>query len=163
MAIVRDPVSEAGAVAGVEAPGRRRVRAALGTWCARRRLDRAWLLTLAAGLAVIMAYFVLPYGGTAQAAIQVAMCAASATAAAGAAARTRGLARVVWVWHAVGLTFLTMGTGLLYAYPFVAGRPLPYPSPADTSIQTRPAGLFGPGAIVNFLSDLTQSYFGFTV
>jgi diguanylate cyclase (GGDEF)-like protein len=92
------------------------------------------LLTLAAGLAVIMAYFVLPYGGTAQAAIQVAMCAASATAAAGAAARTRGLARVVWVWHAVGLTFLTMGTGLLYAYPFVAGRPLPYPSPADALV-----------------------------
>src|SRR4051812_15411743 len=45
-----------------------------------------------------------------------------------------------------------------------SGTPwMPYPSPVDSSIQTRPAGLFGPGAIVIFLSALTHSYFGLTV
>jgi hypothetical protein len=51
-----------------------------------------------------------------------------------AAARAQRLARVVWAWYAVGLTFLTMGTGLLYAYPSVAGHSLSFPSPADALV-----------------------------
>lgn len=134
MVVVQDPAPETDTVAGVEGVPRRVARTALHAWCARRWLDRASWLALAAGLNVILVYFALPAGGTAQAAIQVGLCAASAAATGVAAARTRGLTRMVWAWHAAALTFLTMGTGYLYVYPLVTGHPLVFPSPADALV-----------------------------
>src|SRR6185369_973695 len=123
-------VRETEAVAGIEAaPGSR--SPGLAGWCARRRADWASWLPLTAGLAVVVLYFALPDGSVAKAAILPVMCAADAGAALIACVRARGLARVVWVWHAVGLTSLTAGASILNFYPVVTGRPIVTPSLAD--------------------------------
>jgi diguanylate cyclase (GGDEF)-like protein len=132
--VVRDRVAGAEAVAGVGAVPGREVRATPAGWWARRRADWASWLPLALGLVVVVGFFALPHGSVAQAAVIPAMCAADSVAAFVAAVRARGLARVVWLWHAVGLLALTAGVGLIRGYPFVTGHPAPSPSLADALI-----------------------------
>jgi diguanylate cyclase (GGDEF)-like protein len=90
-----------------------------------------WIAYLALGATMIVAYYRLPRAGAAQGVLLTVINASAAIAALWTASRTRGQARVVWVFLGLSMVLSTGANAPYYGYPLLTGRTLPFPSPVD--------------------------------
>jgi diguanylate cyclase len=93
--------------------------------------ERLWILYSAVTAAAILAYYVLPRAGVAQAVVLTVVNGTAAALALRTARRTTGSARVVWASLGSAMAFATLANGPYYAYPLITGNPVPFPCPVD--------------------------------
>jgi diguanylate cyclase (GGDEF)-like protein len=79
----------------------------------------------------LVAYYLLPRAGAAQAVVLTIVNAAAAAGALRAAHRTQGRTRVVWTALGTAMALATLANGPYYAYPLITGSPVPFPCPVD--------------------------------
>jgi len=96
-----------------------------------RPIRRLWLAYLAAGLAAIGVYFLLPWDTIGQAALYDGIGASSAAAVAAGAFINRPEKRLPWFLFAVGLLAFSIGDTIFNLYGYVWDKTPPIPSVAD--------------------------------
>jgi signal transduction histidine kinase len=94
-------------------------------------LRRPWLAYLAAGLAAVGIYFLLPWDTLGQAALYDAIGASSAVAVALGAVINRPAKRLPWFLFAGGLLAFSVGDSIFNVYGYVWDKTPPIPSAAD--------------------------------
>jgi hypothetical protein len=94
-------------------------------------VGRIWILYSAVTAGAILAYYLLPRAGAAQALVLTVVNGTAAAAALRAARRSNGSARVVWAVLGSAMAFATLANGPYYAYPLITGRSVPFPCPVD--------------------------------